>query len=337
MSTRLSRSSFARFTVSTFRHLIFSGSFIAGIACAALASAANFAEAATVKTSASQKSGKAYVRVLSYNVKGLPSIINSYKKSRFPVIGKLLAERRKNGTAPDIVLLQESFIDPTKSIRTESGYPYIHKGPSSKGVNPDGKSFSKILNGGIYLMSEFPFKKSERMNFPSNSCKTFDCYSNKGAQYVSVRIPGMPFDLQILNTHAQSASKHEVIRNNQFEWLNYFLRSNVNYNDPYRAVIFGGDFNSKPETRACHKYLRELTGLDDVGADCRQANSSCKIKEGTDPLWIHEKSNDHFFYASGKKVRIRPVSVERNMTEKHKGKTLSDHLGYEVLFEISWN
>ena len=347
MSTRKLRSRIGRLLTSTVRaeslshtptrRALASPLTLAALAMTLLAAAPTPTQAATVQTSKSQKSGKAYVRILSYNVKGLPSIINSYKKSRFPVIGKLLAERRRAHDAPDIVLLQEAFISPTLEIHKESGYPYLHKGPSAKGINPNGKKFGKLLNGGIYVMSEFPFKKTERMNFPSNSCGTFDCFANKGAQYVSVRIPGMPFDLQILNTHTQAEPKYEAIRENQFQWLNYFLRTNVNYNDPYRAVIFGGDFNSKPSIRASHKYFVDLSDLQDVGAECRAPRSECKIKDGTNPLWIYENSMDHFFYASGKKVRIRPVEVERNFTEQHKGKTLSDHLGYEVLFEITWS
>jgi endonuclease/exonuclease/phosphatase family metal-dependent hydrolase len=281
------------------------------------------------------KPGKAYVRLLSYNVKGLPSIINSYKKARFPIIGKMLHERRVNGTAPEIVLLQESFIDPTIAIQTESGYPYVSKGPSHKGVNPDGKKFSKLLNGGIYIMSEYPFTKEARINFPSNSCKSFDCYSNKGGQYVSVKVPGIPFELQVLNTHAQSSSRYDDIRLNQFAWLNYFARSNVNYNDPYRAMIFAGDFNSRPLLPS-YAYFRDLAEVTNVGEVCLSPDTTCITKAGTDPAWLLEKSKDQIFYASGKKVRIRPLEVERNFTEQYKGKMLSDHFGYETLLEISW-
>lgn len=293
------------------------------------------AHAETTSNGKASKSGKAYFRLLSYNVKGLPSIINPYKKGRFPIIAKMLADRRKKGTAPDMVLIQESFIKPSAAINELSGYPYIHKGPSASGLNPNGKKFSKLLNGGIYTLSELPFKKTARMNFPSNSCGSFDCFSNKGAQYVSVRLPGVPFDLQVLNTHSQSAEKFEEVRFNQFAWLNYFLRSNVNYNDPYRAVIFAGDFNAKGH-RKSYAYFRDLAELENVGEACLSPRSTCEIQAGTKADWLLQNSNDQFFYASGKKVRIRPIEVERNFTETYKGKLLSDHLGYEVLFEITW-
>lgn len=285
--------------------------------------------------SKSAKSGKAYFRLLSYNVKGLPSLINPYKKGRFPIIAKILADRRKNGSAPDVVLIQESFIKPSAAINKLSGYPYASKGPDAAGVEPNGRKFSKLLNGGIYILSEYPFKKTARFNFPSNSCGSFDCFSNKGGQYVSIRLPGVPFDLQILNTHSQSAEKFEEVRFNQFAWLNYFMRSNVNYEDPYRAVIFGGDFNAKGH-RKTYSYFRDLAEMTSAAEVCLSPKLNCEIMTGTKPEWLLADSNDQVFYASGKKVRIRPLEIERNFTEKYKGKFLSDHLGYEVLFEITW-
>lgn len=273
------------------------------------------------------KSGKTRVRILSYNVKGLPSIINSYDKGRFKVIGEMLAERRRKGTAPQIVMLQEAFIKPTLAIQKISGYPYMTKGPDAGG---------KLLNGGIYLLSEFPLQAPAKLSFPKNSCATFDCFSNKGVQFARVRLPTMPFDISILNTHTQSSGKHDKVRMNQFAWLNYFLRSNVNYNDPYRAVIFGGDFNSYPN-RPSHNFFRDLAALTSVGEECLAGKTHCEIHPDTDIGGVCEASNDQFFYAQGKNVRIRPLHVERNFTEQFKGKTLSDHLGYEVLFEIAWS
>ncbi len=281
------------------------------------------------------KPGKAYLRVLSYNIKGLPSLINSYKKSRFPIIGQMLKERRKNGTAPDIVLLQESFISPTHVIQTISGYPHIANGPGKSGVTADGEKYSKLLTSGIFIMSEHPFVAEQTTTFPKKMCATWDCLANKGAQMVKVRVPNIPFDIWILNTHSQAEPPHEAVRENQFKWINNFARSNFDYNKPYEALLFGGDINSSPE-RPSFSFVRDLVDVTSVGEVCMSPRTDCVVDKKADPKWVLQLSQDQLFYRSGHKVKIRPMTFERNFTEMHKGKMLSDHLGYEVLFEISW-
>src|SRR5687768_5800495 len=70
--------------------------------------------------------------VLTYNIKGLPSFIaGSYDEERYSEIGAILADRQKKGDAPDIVLLQESFVERTRELRERAAYPYIAKGPDA--------------------------------------------------------------------------------------------------------------------------------------------------------------------------------------------------------------
>ncbi|RYZ78817.1 MAG: hypothetical protein EOP06_28365, partial [Proteobacteria bacterium] len=119
------------------------------------------------------------IRVLSYNIKGLPAFINpSYDVSRYGDIGKILAARKAKGTAPDIVLLQESFDAPTVDLRRAAKYPYEFAGPSS----------TKIINSGLFVLSDFPIVAKSSILYGANDCGTWDCFASKGAQMVRVQI-----------------------------------------------------------------------------------------------------------------------------------------------------
>ena len=58
----------------------------------------------------------------------------------------------------------------------------------------------------------------------------------------------------------------------------------------------------------------------------------------TDWTDVWKSSHDrHFYYQpEGSPLRIEPVRLIRNFTEKWHGDFLSDHWGYEVHYRISW-
>ena len=57
------------------------------------------------------------IKVLSYNIKGLPALFNpNYDQDRFGDIGRILAASKVAKTAPDIVVLQEAFSNRTLPI-----------------------------------------------------------------------------------------------------------------------------------------------------------------------------------------------------------------------------
>lgn len=281
------------------------------------------------------------IRILSYNIKGLPGIAGGYNnKTRFIEIGKMLSERRKNGTAPQIVLLQESFIKETRAIREISGYPYIVKGSNASDIDENGKKKSALFNAGLYILSEYPIILSEKVAFGKKLCKSWDCHSNKGVQYAVIDVPDLPFYLPLANTHMQAGSKHDKIRFGQTEVIQRFigqLKPDL--------FIFGGDFNITPALPS-YQYWFEQMRLSSVGEYCLSpSQNTCRVKDGTDIDWVVRLTKDHIFYQSGLasaktgapiQVKVTPVEVERNFTEHHKGKPLSDHLGYETLLKLKW-
>jgi endonuclease/exonuclease/phosphatase family metal-dependent hydrolase len=289
---------------------------------------------------ASMAAGSKEIRVLAYNIKGLPGIAGGYNKSRFTEIGKMLLERRKNGTAPDFVLLQESFMKNTQPVRDIAQYPHIVKGPNDENeFDENGKKFSKIFNAGLYIMSNHPLSDANKMIF-GKPCNSWDCRSNKGLQSVVADVPGLPFKLIIANTHMQAGGKNDVNRMKQMDTANRFIRKFASTG----PMIFAGDFNTVPNLPS-YPYWFQTSELKSAGEYCLNPNQTdCIVKPGTDIDWVVQLTKDHHFYREGVaetaegdvQVTITPLTVERNFTEIHEDKPLSDHMGYEVLYRISW-
>jgi exonuclease III len=92
---------------------------------------------------------KSNFSILSYNIKGLPPIAApGWKNERFAIIAQRLADRVADGTAPDIVVLQEVFTKESQSVLARSGYHYISQGPTRNGNGP-GVSFQNLFSGGV--------------------------------------------------------------------------------------------------------------------------------------------------------------------------------------------
>src|ERR1035437_5184259 len=96
------------------------------------------------------------LRILSYNIHGLPGLLVP-DKGQYARIGDILSERRKAGLAPQIVAIQQGWdFDGTAATLTEhSGYPYVVHGADTK--------FGKLLSSGIHVLSEYPFEVVNRV------------------------------------------------------------------------------------------------------------------------------------------------------------------------------
>ena len=263
------------------------------------------------------------IRVLTYNVKGLPALINpSYDTRRYEDIGRILAKRKELGTAPDIVLLQESFDEKTADLRAAAKYPYSAQGPSSQ----------KVINSGLFVLSDFPIEAKSSILYGDADCGTWDCFASKGAQAVRVRLPGVPYPLTLINTHTQSGTKYEAARSAQLKDLARYVRDSFPSN---LASILAGDLNTTP-SQATFRQFEGDTGLTSVGRVCLTEKSGCVVANGTDRQMVLEKSLDHFFIQPGTVLHIKPLVVGRTFAQPVGGRMLSDHLGYEAIYELSW-
>ncbi len=267
--------------------------------------------------------------VLSYNIKGLPHITApTWSNERYSIMAKILKQRITDKTAPDVVLLQEAFSKDTLPLIQQSGYPYYAQGPSSQGVDSQG-SFKKVLNAGLYILSRYPILESGVINFERKICGTWDCQANKGVQYIKIKVPGLQPMVTIFNTHMQSGIEYDLVRIQQLsQTTSQFV---LDHTDSSELFIFGGDFNSSPDL-ASFTVLKNNLPLVSAGETCLFLDLQCLILNNTNPDFIFEKSIDHIFLMKSQTSFVTPLSVVRNFTEMHKGKTLSDHLGYEANF-----
>jgi endonuclease/exonuclease/phosphatase family metal-dependent hydrolase len=272
------------------------------------------------------------ITILSYNVHGLPPVLAPVPE-RFARIGDVLAKRRAQGTEPDVIVLQEMFTPRTKEIIERSGYPYVYKG-AGKNV-----AAGKIFGSGLVVLSNFPFLSKRKHSYALNACAGWDCFAHKGVVHVRIEIPGVPDPLDVLNTHLNAKSYENRLfikdpdkaREKQIYEVKKFLE--VPKQDSF-PIIFPADFNLKP-SRKNFDLLLSQTELLDAGATCL-SDAQCVVGSDTKPEEVYEKTVDHHLFRSGEKVKVKPIFVERNFSQIVDGSELSDHLGYEIQYLLSW-
>ncbi|MDX6771177.1 MAG: endonuclease/exonuclease/phosphatase family protein [Elusimicrobiota bacterium] len=286
------------------------------------------------------------IKVLSYNIKAHPAaFLDGFDGSRYAVIGRSLAARREAGTQPDLVLLQESFTLRARELRRAAGYPHQVRGPREREATRTpsygpragpggGARGGTLLSGGLYILSDHPVLASRVMTFAPRDCRSWDCWANKGAVMARIQLPGVPFPLEVYTTHMQSGPtrKADALRERQIDAvLDSLLPAE---RDPAVPLIFAGDFNTRPD-RASYGRFVARAGLDNAGEDCLADPGACHVAEGTDPLALFERTVDQHFYAAGGPgfYRLRPIYAERSYPLDEE---LSDHLAYEVHYELSW-
>ena len=290
------------------------------------------------------------LRVLSYNINGLPKALTKGKGPLFERIAELLRERRARGDQPHLVLLQEAFDKRTSIIAETTGYKYVFKGPGRRETSRKGQAHynpatrkgyavredpQKIAGSGLYILSDFPLSDAKFKAFDSDQCAGFDCLSNKAIQFVRVQTPFIDSPIDIVNSHFNSRSSAKApgkivlkAHMSQTDVLAKFL-------DQYQRgypVIIAGDFNTKQDKR--YQYFTSTIGLLDAGEICLTHASSCRVGTGTKTEELLYRTNDKHFYESSKSATLIPVWAARNFDEVFDGKPLSDHLGYEVHYRV---
>lgn len=267
-------------------------------------------------------------KVLSYNVKGLPLITDLDRLKR---IGAILAERRKRGDEPDVVVLQEAFIRKAARVRKRAGYPYAIRGAAGGGIFAN--------DSGLEVLSNYPIVARHERTL--NDCAFPECFVSKAILGVELELPEVPDLIQVFTTHLQADTRNEPVRRNQIDDITVFL-DRIRFGRV--PAIFAGDFNFKPKHPSYQKFVREMP-VTDAGYQCLSAPATCEVVVGgdgrTDTTDVWKTSNDRQFYnqATGSPVRIEPIRVIRNFTERIDGGedgALSDHWGYEVHYRIRW-
>jgi len=314
--------------------------------------------------------------VLIYNVAGLPWPIGCGKKSRdtedtgkrIPIacirsaalkkIGDMFGEMRKQGTEPDIILLQEAFISASAEIPARGGYPNWVAGPGRKDLGGKyseraseafiaersfwkGEKFGKVQSSGLLLASNFPIV--ELFNHPFNQweCGGIDCLANKGLLVAELQIPGLPDHLAIATTHYNARGQSGVsndrsltAHNLQVDESNEYLEGLGKNQLPF---IWGGDLNMRQADDRIEYFVERSNGkLNEVSSFCVDPASDCEIRIHWDSDTPWYETQDLQGWLSGSKVTVTPFKVESLFDEPVDGYMPSDHNGLLVHYRLSW-
>ena len=270
----------------------------------------------------------AEISVLTYNVKGLPWPIASGRGQALREIGRELAELRREGREPDIVLIQEGFRGEMADLVRASGYRFWARGPS--------RGLRNLTGGGLHVLSDEPILDVKRAAF--RSCAGLDCLANKGAMLVRIAPERLPTPVDVVNTHmnarkASRAPRSQTLPAHQGQTRELF-RFIKAHREPAAPMVVGGDFNirNSPD-RYYYQALERPYAV--VSEFCHQEASGCGegvVEPGTEP-WLRRQDLQAFQPGA---IQVQPMHAQMMFTGKDRP-MLSDHEGYLVRYRLSWS
>lgn len=291
----------------------------------------------------------AEISVLTYNIRGLPWPIALGRGAALREIGRELAELRREGRQPDVVLIQEGFRDEVAQLFETSGYRYWARGPRRSdrtrfegavlGARDvfRGEGLGKLMGGGLHVFSDAPIVDVRSAAY--NNCAGLDCLANKGAMLVRLAPNGVPTTIDVVNTHMNSRKASMAPRsrtlpahNGQVRELAAFLEGN---RTPGAPLLLGGDFNIR-NSPARYYYGALDRPYTVVGEFCSRASSGCgevATDVGSEP-WLRTQDLQAFGQGA---VRVEPIRSQAIFTASRARGALSDHDGYLVRYRLSWS
>lgn len=289
------------------------------------------------------------LRVMTYNVAGLPAPLKSGRAKAMRAIGDALGDMRDAGEAPHIVFLQEAFMDaPARELIERAGYAYAVRGPERSVARPGldaslggprrdrGEGLGAWLNGGLYILSDFPISDVTAEAF--DDCAGFDCLANKGVLAARIHVPGAPEPVQVFTTHMNSrkASKAPLERAHaahrlQAREMKAYLSLTLEAGAP---VIYGGDFNMKKAP----VRLRHTVGAGPYAftrSYCEGRFKACDVSRLSEREAGLLDTQDLQGFQDGARTQVRPVRL-MTMFSEYEPDALSDHSAYVVDYRLSW-
>ena len=290
--------------------------------------------------------------VLTYNVEGLPWPARRGRAESLRAIGATLRRLRADGEAPDVVLFQEVFSPAAVRSVVEAGYPSIASGPSrtrrsifsadaklpGRPRPTKGELGIRLMTSGLVVASRYPITRVVSDAYSRRACAGFDCLSNKGAMLITLAVPGVPDPVEIGNTHMNARKAARVspqrtlaAHKAQAAELEAFLGEK---RDPRYPMILGGDFNMRRSPQR-FAWFRENNPLQFVHEYCvGSGKCDVRISWDSDAPWMD--TQDLQFFASGSRIRIRPIRVQAMFDGAPGSPALSDHDGFRVVYRLNW-
>lgn len=257
------------------------------------------------------------LRILTYNVWGLPGPLVKNRKERFERLGSQL-------NAYDVVTLQETFSNDIEVLSKTTGFPYHERYNNS--------SFYR-LGSGLYVLSKYPILKTDYMAF--DRCTVADCLARKGVLMTRIDHPKIgPIDLYTTHYQAEDLEKAQKIR---IEEDNLILQELMHRNRSNNPVIVTGDFNSVPDGPEYEDLMSRLPLVDSFRQihpqDPGYTSSADNPYKAGQADKVSERI-DYIFYLPKEGVKYQVLDSQVTLNQAVDGYVLSDHYGVSARLRI---
>jgi endonuclease/exonuclease/phosphatase family metal-dependent hydrolase len=258
----------------------------------------------------SQTRAELQLKVLTFNIWGLPSWMTGARRGRYPQIARELQR-----LDPDIILLQEAWTAKARKAAPQDGRWSIARAAGQH---------TFFQQCGLVTLSKFPVVGGEF--YPFSRASFPDRFVRKGVLKVTVRLPGGRL-LNVWNVHLQDGGTIAVQRSQIRELLSHVEAAQ----DRQIADLVGGDFNCTPESPLWRELQNALgpsvQELGEVEPFLTWDGLSSKPGAGQTLDYIFMRQCSSF-----QEVQAVPrlVFAAKNLEQR-----LSDHLGIEAEMSLS--
>ncbi|MCI0920122.1 endonuclease/exonuclease/phosphatase family protein [Sphingobacterium rhinopitheci] len=263
-----------------------------------------------------------HIRLLTYNVAGLPEKISSAKTKRYDSM-LLIGEKINNY---DIVNVQEDFnYNIQLYTNTLHSFKSAHRGKA-------------IWGDGLNTLSKYPILEFRRVAW--KKCNGSDCLTPKGFSLARICIAANVI-IDTYNVHATSGyslSAAKARRNNLLQLANYIDQHSVG-----NALIVMGDFNAHYQYHLDNMIdFLEQTKLQDSWVSTILQGKYPSVQDNfviLDDLSCNNyiETIDKILYRSNEHITLEPLKykVEEEIFLDNNEAHLSDHLA--VMVDLKWN
>ena len=250
------------------------------------------------------------LKLVTYNIWGLPSWMTGARPGRYPRIAREL-ERLD----PDVILLQEAW-----TAKARRAAPADGRWAKARAAG----QHTFFQQSGLVTLSKYPVLGG--VFYPFSRAAFLDRFVSKGVLKVTVQLPGRQV-LNVWNVHLQEGSSPEVRRSQIRELVARVLGAE----DGQIADLVGGDFNCTPQS----PLYRELANS--LGPSVQQPG-------GADPFVTWDglsakpragQTIDYIFIRPRTTCNSLQAAVRVAFTAAGLEQRLSDHLGIEAVVNLS--
>jgi endonuclease/exonuclease/phosphatase family metal-dependent hydrolase len=278
--------------------------------CASLRPATLIIQNQAVAESTRRTEKELSLKLVTYNVWGLPSWMTGARSDRYPQIAREL-ERLD----PDIILLQEAWTSKARKSAPNNGRWAIARAAGQHVF---------FQQSGLVTLSKFPIINGKF--YPFSRAAFPDRFVNKGVLKVTLRLPNGPV-LNVWNVHLQDGGPPEVRRCQVRELVSRVQSAE----DGQIADLVGGDFNCTPQST----LYRELETTLGASVQHLGGNEPFVTWDGLSAKPNAGQTLDYIFIRNRASFQSVQASQRVAFAVANQQQRLSDHLGIEAVVNLT--